>query len=251
MKTLEFTGKTVEEALAKAAAAPEVGEGSFTYEVAEEAAKGFLGLKSKEARILVKVAETPDEKAVQFLGGVFDQMEFPVTIDCLPREDGFVLDLSGDDMGILIGRRGQTLDSLQYLANLVANRHAGEKVRIFLDTEGYRTRRESALIRLAERMASKAVRYRQKVALEPMSAQERRIIHKALQDDPDVETLSEGEEPYRQLVIFPKRKGQPEKVDYRAKAKKLWQKETPLDEDIVLEPVVEEKPKDFGVIRLK
>jgi spoIIIJ-associated protein len=250
MKTLEFYGKTVEEALEKAAASSEVGDNSFTFEVAEEAAKGFLGLKTKEAKIIVHVAEGPDEKAVQFLSGVFDEMKFPVEIGCIPNEDGFVLDLSGEDMGILIGRRGQTLDALQYLSNLIANRHATEKVRIVLDTESYRARREEALIRLAERMASKAIRFRQRVPLEPMSAQERRIIHKALQENPDVETLSEGEEPYRQLVIFPKKRVV-EKVDYRAKAKKLWEKETPIDENFVADPVPDAKPRDFGVIKLK
>jgi len=250
MKTLEFFGKTVEEALEKAAASPEVGDNSFTFEVVEEAAKGFLGLKTKEAKIVVHVAEGADEKAVQFLSGVFDEMKFPVEISCVANEDGFVLDLSGEDMGILIGRRGQTLDALQYLSNLIANRHVTEKVRIVLDTESYRARREDALIRLADRMANKAIRFRQRVALEPMSAQERRIIHKALQENPDVETLSEGEEPYRQLVIFPKKRVE-EKVDYRAKAKKLWEKETPIDENFVAEPVAETRPRDFGVIKLK
>ncbi len=248
MKTLEFSGKTVDEALEKAAASSEIGSNSFTYEVAEEATKGFLGLKSKEAKIIVSIAESPEEKAVQFLTGVFGEMDFPVEIAVMEHEDGCVLDLSGEDMGILIGRRGQTLDALQYLSNLIANRHVEEKTRIMLDTENYRARREEALIRLAERMAGKAVKYRQRVALEPMSAHERRIIHKALQDDPNVETLSEGEEPYRQLVIFPKRKRE-EKVDYREKAKKLWQKENPLKDESPAQ--VENKPKDFGVIKLK
>ena len=142
-----------------------------------------------------------------FLESVFKAMGLTVTIQIEKEEDSNVVnvDLKGDDMGVLIGKRGQTLDSLQYLANRVANKHQEGYVRVKLDTENYRARREETLKHLAKNIAHKVKRNRRPVALEPMNPYERRIIHSALQGNKYVETVSEGEEPYRHVVVKLKR----------------------------------------------
>ena len=141
-----------------------------------------------------------------FLKDTLNAMGMTVEISSKIDEDGALsIDMSGDNMGILIGKRGQTLDSLQYLANRVANKHQTGYVRVKLDTENYRARREETLKHLAKNIAHKVKRTRRPVALEPMNPYERRIIHSALQSDPYVTTHSEGEEPYRKVVVTLKR----------------------------------------------
>ncbi len=142
-------------------------------------------------------------KADAFLDSVFKAMDMDVTIDSKPGEDvnSVDIELSGDNMGLLIGKRGQTLDSLQYLTSLVINEEAGEYIRVKLDTENYRERRKATLENLAKNMANKVKRTHRSVTLDPMNPYERRIIHSALQQFPDVDTHSEGEEPYRKVVI--------------------------------------------------
>ena len=142
-------------------------------------------------------------KADAFLHSVFKAMDMDVTIDSKPGEDvnSVDIELSGDNMGLLIGKRGQTLDSLQYLTSLVINEGAGEYIRVKLDTENYRERRKATLENLAKNMANKVKRTHRSVTLDPMNPYERRIIHSALQQFPDVDTHSEGEEPYRKVVI--------------------------------------------------
>ena len=155
-----------------------------------------------------ELAEVTDEtkNAVEsFLKDTLNAMGMTVEISSKIDEDGALsIDMSGDNMGILIGKRGQTLDSLQYLANRVANKHQTGYVRVKLDTENYRARREETLKHLAKNIAHKVKRTRRPVALEPMNPYERRIIHSALQSDPYVTTHSEGEEPYRKVVISKK-----------------------------------------------
>ena len=137
---------------------------------------------------------------------VFAKMNLTVAIEVEEKEEVVLFDLKGNDLGILIGRHGQTLDALQYLTNLAANKNAGEgRKRIVLDVEEYRKRREETLVRLAHRLANKVKRRNQRIVLEPMSRHERKIIHMALQDDPQIATYSEGEEPYRKIVIAAKR----------------------------------------------
>jgi len=156
-----------------------------------------------------ELAEVTDEtkNAVEsFLKDTLNAMGMTVEISSKIDEDGALsIDMSGDNMGILIGKRGQTLDSLQYLANRVANKHQTGYVRVKLDTENYRARREETLKHLAKNIAHKVKRTRRPVALEPMNPYERRIIHSALQSDPYVTTHSEGEEPYRKVVVTLKR----------------------------------------------
>lgn len=140
-------------------------------------------------------------RAKKFLDDVFKSMDMNVQINAVFEDDNMIVDLSGDDMGILIGKRGQTLDSLQYLTSLVVNKGKSAYVRVKVDTENYRNRRKETLENLARNIAGKVKRTRKPVFLEPMNPYERRIIHSALQNDPYVSTHSEGEEPYRKVVI--------------------------------------------------
>ena len=180
-------------------------------EKAEEIAEPVKAEVKEEAPVVEKQEERPAEepKKARELAEVADTMKamnMEVEIEISIDEDGALCaDLRGEHMGILIGKRGQTLDSLQYLANRVANKHQDGYVRVKLDTENYRARREETLKHLAKNIAHKVKRNRRPVALEPMNPYERRVIHSALQSDPYVTTHSEGEEPYRKVVITLKR----------------------------------------------
>ena len=160
----------------------------------------------KEEQVLAKVEEQTIKAVEQFLKDTLKAMDMEVEITSSIDEDGALyVDMKGDHMGILIGKRGQTLDALQYLANRVANKHQSGYVRVKLDTENYRARREETLKHLAKNIAHKVKRNRRPVVLEPMNPYERRIIHSALQSDPYVATHSEGEDPYRKVVVTLKR----------------------------------------------
>ena len=160
----------------------------------------------KEEQVLAKVEEQTIKAVEQFLKDTLKAMDMEVEITSSIDEDGALyVDMKGDHMGILIGKRGQTLDALQYLANRVANKHQSGYVRVKLDTENYRARREETLKHLAKNIAHKVKRNRRPVVLEPMNPYERRIIHSALQSDPYVTTHSEGEDPYRKVVVTLKR----------------------------------------------
>ena len=151
-------------------------------------------------------AAAPLEKAETFLQQIFASMHLEVHIEREKSEEAFILNMSGEDLGILIGKHGQTLDSLQYLTNLAANHGLAEKrIHIVLDVEHYRNRREETLRRLASRLADKALRTRQRIMLEPMNRHERKIIHMALQENRRVSTYSAGDEPFRKVVIEPVR----------------------------------------------
>jgi len=141
------------------------------------------------------------KKAEQFLSGLTERMDVPVSIEVMETEEQLRMQMSGDNMSLLIGRRGETLDALQYLTSLTVNRGREDYLRISIDTENYRAKREEALRKLAVRMAGRAKKSGKRVALEPMNPYERRILHSALQNDPEVTTHSEGEEPYRRVII--------------------------------------------------
>lgn len=199
----EKTGKTIEEAIEMALAELEVSRDRIDYEVLEVPSKGLFGfIGSKLARVKVTVRPIdPLEEAKQFLEKTFKAMKLDVAMEKMTHEDHVVINLRGDDLGVLIGKHGQTLDALQYLTNLAANRDAEERSRIILDVEDYRKRRAETLSRLAMRLADKVKRRGERVVLEPMSPQERKIIHMALQNDHRIVTYSEGDEPYRKVVI--------------------------------------------------
>lgn len=206
MNSVETTGKTIEEAVELALTQLGVGADRIEYEVLEAPSRGFLGFGSKPARVRVKVQKIdPVEVAKEFLRNIFTQMDLEVEIEEVPGGEAINFNFRGDELGILIGKHGQTLDALQYLTNLAANRDAEERVRIVLDVENYRQRRAETLNRLALRLADKVRRNGERVSLEPMSPHERKIIHMALQNDRRITTYSEGEEPYRKVVIALKR----------------------------------------------
>lgn len=199
----EFSAKTVEEALTEALIQLETTSDNVEYEVLEKESSGILGLFSKNAKIRVRVKYSLDELARNFLHKIFVSMELEVEmkIDYDKEDHTMNIELSGPEMGILIGKRGQTLDSLQYLTSLVVNKESDSYVKIKMDTENYRERRKETLENLAKNIAHKVKRTRTSVSLEPMNPYERRVIHSILQNDKYVETHSEGDEPYRKVVI--------------------------------------------------
>ena len=176
---------------------------NLEYEVIEKETSGFLGMFSKPARIKVRIKMSIENTAKQFLQKIFKAMEIDAeAITIFDEVNNMIdIDIKGEEMGVLIGKRGQTLDSLQYLVSLVINKNSENYIKVKLDTENYRARRKETLENLAKNIAYKVKRLRKPVILEPMNPYERRIIHSALQNDKYVETYSEGEEPYRKVVI--------------------------------------------------
>ena len=209
MEKIEVTGKTVEEALTNALLKLETTSDKVEYEVLEKGSSGILGnFNSKPPKILIWKKATMEDNVRDFLNDIFGAMKMEVKIDITidNEEDTVNINLSGEDMGVLIGKRGQTLDSLQYLASLVVNKDTKNNyIKVKLDTENYRERRKVTLEKLAKKIAYTVKRTKKPVALEPMNPYERRVIHSALQNDRYVCTKSEGEEPYRKVVIMLKR----------------------------------------------
>ena len=203
----EFSAKTVDDAITDACQNLSVTSDKLDYVVVDEGSTGFLGIKSKPAVIMARVKNSVEDKVKDFLKDVLAAMniEAVVNISFDKTENNMDIELSGDDMGILIGKRGATLDSLQYLASLVANKESEEYIRVKIDTENYRERRKQTLENLAKNMAFKVKRTKRSVSLEPMNPYERRVIHSALQNDKFVTTHSEGEEPYRHVVVTMKK----------------------------------------------
>ena len=207
MEFLEFTGKTVDDALTEAAIKLETTSDKIDYEVIEKGSSGILGFGSKLAKIKARKKNNIEDIAVEFLNKVFNAMNLAVNIDVtVNMEDKMVdIELSGDEMGVLIGKRGQTIESLQYLVSLVINKESEDYLRVKVDTENYRARRKTTLEELAKNIAYKVKRTKRAVSLEPMNPYERRIIHSALQNDKYVTTKSEGEEPYRHIIVVLKK----------------------------------------------
>ena len=237
MEYKEFTAKNVDEAITEACESLLVTSDKLDYEVVSAGSAGLLGIGAKPAVIKARIKEEKEEtveikvevkeekkpevkaekkaassdingdelckKAIDFLKEVFGAMNMEVTVDTKFNSNDNILDveLSGAEMGVLIGKRGQTLDSLQYLISLVVNRDISEYVHVKVDTENYRERRKATLENLAKNISYKVRKSRQSVALEPMNPYERRIIHSALQNDRYVTTHSEGEEPFRRVVV--------------------------------------------------
>ncbi|MEL7567599.1 MAG: RNA-binding cell elongation regulator Jag/EloR [Dehalobacterium sp.] len=237
MKTIEITGKTIDGAIEQGLKELKCIRDEVEVEIIEAPSRGLFGLigakaakiklslrdKNNEAELFgfskkqektvkqekraakeeVKSehGEQPETVAISFLNKIFEKLDVKVKTEVSKQEDFLYLAFNGDDLGILIGRRGETLDSLQYLTNLVVGRKFGQKYRIILDVEGYRKRREQTLVNLAYRLSEKVKRTGHNIVLEPMNPHERRIIHTALQNDQKVRTFSEGEEPYRKVII--------------------------------------------------
>ncbi len=200
---LEFTAKTVDEALTEALIKLETTSDQIEYEVIERESNGILGLFSKPAKIRVCKKESVEDTVKRFLSVLFENMNLEVEIVMDYDEENSYIDieLKGPEMGVLIGKRGQTLDSIQYLTSLVANKNREKYVKIKIDTENYRERRKETIENLAKNIANKVKKTRKPAYLEPMNPYERRIIHAALQNDKYIETYSEGEEPFRKVVV--------------------------------------------------
>ncbi len=234
MEYVEFTGKTVDDAITEACRNFTITSDRLEYEVIDKGTAGIFGFAAKPATIKARIfnpdapkeeapkaeekteekkeaaaEKTESEPAVpaadpkEFLNKVFAAMNMDVKVSVEMNENEMNIDLSGDDMGVLIGKRGQTLDSLQYLTSIVVNKGQKEYIRVKVDTENYRSRRKETLENLAKNLAYKAKRTKNPVSLEPMNPYERRIIHSALQNDKYVTTHSEGEDPYRKVIITP------------------------------------------------
>ncbi|MBR4807943.1 MAG: protein jag [Lachnospiraceae bacterium] len=204
MDFIEITAKTLDDAITEASIQLGTTSDNIQYEIVDKGSTGFLGLGSKEARIKVWVKSTPVEEVKKFLQDLFKAMSLnnvEILVDTDENYSYLDIDLKGDDMGVLIGKRGQTLDSLQSLASLVVNKNSENFIRVKLDTENYRKRRKDTLENLARNIAFKVKKSRRVVSLEPMNPYERRIIHSALQNDKYVSTHSEGEEPFRHVVV--------------------------------------------------
>ncbi len=207
MEFKEFKAKTVEEAITAASMELGVASTDLEYEIIEKGSSGFLGIGSKPAVIKAKKKDSFLDDIYEYLNNLFKAMdiESQIKIDYDQDNSTMDIDVSGPDMGILIGKRGQTLDALQYLVSLYVNKKSESYIRVKLDTENYRSRRKDTLENLAKNIAFKVKRTKRSFTLEPMNPYERRIIHSALQNDRYVSTRSEGEEPYRRVVIYLKK----------------------------------------------
>ena len=201
MEYIEVSAKTVDDAVTEALIKLGATSDQIEYEVVEKGSTGFLGIGSKAAVIKVRKKCSTEDVIREFLGKVYDAMELEVESQITNSEINYSVELKGDEMGVLIGKRGQTLDSLQYLTNLAVNKNSDEYVKVKIDTEDYRKRRKETLENLAKNIAYKVKRTKRPVSLEPMNPFERRVIHSALQNDKFVTTHSEGEEPYRHVVV--------------------------------------------------
>ena len=207
MDFIQVSAKTVSDAITEACQKLMVSSEKLEYEVVEEGSSGFLGIGAKPAIIKARVKNTIEDIAKNFLDEVFRAMNLEVVIDLKYNEAARTMDidLSGSEMGVLIGKRGQTLDSLQYLVSLVVNKDVEDYIRVKVDTENYRQRRKETLENLAKNISYKVKRTKRPVSLEPMNPYESRIIHSALQNDRFVTTHSEGDEPFRHVVVALKR----------------------------------------------
>ena len=217
MDFIEVSAKTVDDAITEACQKFTVTSDKLEYEVIEEGKTGLLGIGAKPAVIKVRIKSSVEDKAKDFLKDVFAAMNLTVVVDVKYNEDESTMDvdLSGDEMGILIGKRGQTLDSLQYLVSLVVNKDTENYIRVKVDTENYRKRRKDTLENLAKNISYKVKRTKRPVSLEPMNPYERRIIHSALQNDRYVTTYSEGDEPFRHVVVVLKKYDKNDKKNER------------------------------------
>ena len=213
LKTLEKSGKTEEAAIAAALEELGLDRDDVSVEIVERAKSGFLGIGASPAVIRVQyeapaapaaAADEPESYARirAFVSGLLEHMGIQAEIEITARENGGVnVNLSGSNMGAVIGRRGETLDAIQHLTNYAVNRGSDKHMHISVDAESYRAKREESLVRLAEKMAAKAIKYKRSMALEPMNSYERHVIHTALQDYEGVTTSSTGTEPNRRVVV--------------------------------------------------
>lgn len=209
LKSIVVSGKSEDEAVQSALQQLELSRDEVSVEIIERAKAGFFGLKSTPAvvRVSYEGDESHAERVERFLNGLFLRMGVGAKPEISEADGVISVNLAGEDPGALIGRRGETLDAIQHLTNYVVNRGISGRVRVNIDTENYRERRNEALERLAQKVAAKVVKYRRNMTLEPMNSYERHIIHTALQEVENVTTYSIGTEPNRRIVVAYERKG--------------------------------------------
>ena len=202
---VEKTGKTIDEAVNAALSELGCEKDDAQIEVVDEGSKGLFGLfGSKEVRVRVSYEAPQAQKphrAEEFLTGLFEKLGVSANLSLTEDDERITVDVTGDNVGILIGRRGETLDAIQYLTNLVTNKGQEEFTRVTVDVENYRQKRKETLVALANKIAARVEKYKRNVVLEPMNPYERRIIHETLQQNPAVTTFSTGEEPNRKVVV--------------------------------------------------
>ena len=215
MISRDFTGKTEDDAIRTALAELELDRDDVSIEIIERAKSGFLGIGASPAVIRVEYELPPEpepepepsaleDRIREFISGLIEHMGIDAEIEVSEKQsgsDGFMVNLRGNGLGAVIGRRGETLNAVQHLTNYAMNRGSADRVFISVDAENYRQKREQGIERLAEKMAEKVVKYRRSMAMDPMNSYERRIVHSILQNYPNVTTSSTGTEPNRKVVV--------------------------------------------------
>lgn len=201
MNSVVKSAKNVEAAIQLALDELDLLREQADIQVLEEGSNGFFGIGAKDAVVKVSAKFSADTKAKEFLENVFSAMGMSVDIDITISDKCMTINLSGENMGLIIGKRGDTLDALEHLVSLCVNKGDSEYVKVILDTENYREKRHQTLVKLAESLAASVVRNKRKIVLEPMSSNERRIIHATLQNNKYVDTYSIGDEPNRKVVV--------------------------------------------------
>ncbi len=201
MKSIRKTGKTVEQAVELALKELGVSREEVDVEVLDAGSKGIFSILAKDAMVMVTVKQDNADFVFRLLSQIISVMKINVSIDIEQEDNQILVNLQGPNVGLLIGRRGETLDALQYLTGIALNKRTEEYIRVIIDGAGYRVRRKRTLVQLAEKLAKQVKRTGKKVTLEPMPPYERKIIHTALQNDTTVKTYSEGLEPYRKIII--------------------------------------------------
>lgn len=205
IKSVEAKGDSIDAAIANALAQLQKERDDVTVEILEKGKSGFFGIGAQPALVRVSYETSPADTAVDFLDGLLQRFGVPAQVECSVDElnDTININLVGDNMGAVIGRRGDTLDAIQYLTSIVANKNEEKRWHLVLDTENYRAKRRATLEKLATNTAQKAIRYKRSMALEPMNPQERRVIHATLQEYEGVSTYSVGTEPNRKVIVVP------------------------------------------------
>ena len=201
MEYIQISGKTRQEAIERAIEQLGVDESKMDIQVVDEGSKGFLGIGAKDYIIKVKKILDREDLIREFLEKIFKSMDTVCDINIVQTEENTRVEIKGEDAAIFIGKRGESLDSLQMLTNIVVSKALDSHEKIILDIENYREKREKSLIAYAKKMAKKVIFQRRNIKLEPMNPYERRVIHYALQDDGRINTFSEGEEPNRRIVL--------------------------------------------------
>ena len=202
------TGRTVDEAVSAALLELGASAHEVDIEVLSEPSRGFLGLLGgKDAEVRVTVKADKAQVAREFVSRVLDEMGMQASLEVLKRDDTVTFNIVGENLGILIGRRGETLKALEFLTNVASGKGSGGVTRVFVDAAGYRQRRERELADMALSVAKRVERLGNRVAMEPMDARDRRVVHVTLQERPTVDTFSEGEEPFRRVIVSPHKDG--------------------------------------------